>query len=152
SLTYSLGRFILAAVYAEGTTFQENDENVPVDILYDECLSDTLNLLEYKSLLRFDEVRQLEMNLPDANEVFGEDLKDLVERENITNNFINKVLRNKAHTSNQNNTSNRQTSRRLYFRIDKLIPFTKARVVVDINSKMTGQQNNQTKNMDNDSK
>ncbi|CAG8441997.1 4550_t:CDS:2 [Dentiscutata heterogama] len=45
-------------------------------------------------------------NLLDINKVFGEDLKDLVERESATNKFINEAFRNKAHASNRSNTSN----------------------------------------------
>ncbi|CAG8791722.1 1419_t:CDS:2, partial [Racocetra persica] len=56
-------------------------------------------------------ISQNYQNPLDADEVFRKDLKNLVERENITNNFINEALRNKAHVSNQSNTR-KQTMRR----------------------------------------
>ncbi|CAG8821639.1 2201_t:CDS:2, partial [Gigaspora rosea] len=71
--------------------------NEPVDTLH-ERLSDASDSLGQESLLEFDE------NPLDTDEVFGEDLKDLVERENATNKFINEALRNKARASNRSNT------------------------------------------------
>ncbi|CAG8643871.1 558_t:CDS:2, partial [Racocetra persica] len=195
----------------EETTFQENNEDIPVDILHDECLSDTSNSLEHESLLGFDKhltkihkdnmlskeqraailkqeprnfnikyllltmnkriwkllspqsresdkviakisyrtsavlclldnvLRALYQSKPPNSDysvlqawedietsftntqtlLFDtllhylllmtrdgnrEDLKDLVERENATNNFINKAFRNKAHALNRSNT------------------------------------------------